>query len=87
MGVRQVRGGEVVNGSTMATACDLLKLLRCQWLDRRQIRDELRLSHGCVERWTAEFVEQGLLVERERPARGNLAREFTLAPEWGGRAA
>lgn len=69
----------------MAVACELLKLLRGQWLDRRQIRDELRLSRGCVERWTAEFVEQGLLVERKRPARGHPAR-FTVAPEWGGKA-
>lgn len=69
-----------------AVGCELLKLLRSQWLDRRQIRDELRLSPGCVERWTAELSEQGLLVERKRPARGHAAREFTLAAEWGGNA-
>lgn len=69
-----------------AIAAELFKVLRGQWLDRRQIRDALRLSPGCVERWTAEFAEQGLLVERKRPARGHPASEFTLAPEWGGRA-
>lgn len=70
-----------------AIACELFEVLRGQWLDRRQIRDALSLSHGCVERWTNEFVEQGsMLVERKRPARGNPAREFTLSAEWGGRA-
>lgn len=71
----------------MSAACDLLKLLRGQWLDRRQIRDELGLSPGCVERWTSELAQQGLLVERKRPARGHPASEFTVSPEWGGRAA
>lgn len=79
-------GNTAPRPSSMSVACDLLKLLRGQWLDRRQIRDELRLSHGCVERWTAELAEQGLLVERKRPTRGYPAREFTLAPDWGGQA-
>jgi len=79
-------GNTAPRSGSMAVACELLKLLRGQWLDRRQIRDELRLSRGCVERWTAEFVEQGLLVERKRPARGHPASEFTVALEWGGKA-
>jgi hypothetical protein len=79
-------GNTAPHSSSISVACELLKLLRGQWLDRRQIRDELRLSHGCVDRWTEEMAAQGLLVERKRPARGQPAREFTLAPEWGGNA-
>lgn len=78
-------GNTEPRSSSISVACELLKLLRSQWLDRRQIRDELRLSPGCVERWTAEMAAQGLLMERTR-SRGHAAREFTLAPEWGGAA-
>lgn len=72
-----------------ATACELFKLLRGQWLDRGEISRQLPLAPKNVALWVAEMAAHGVLIEREDPGhngRGFAPKQFTLAPEWGGKA-
>ena len=70
-------------------ACELFKMLRGRWMDRNSIATELGAKRGTSDVWVSEYLEHGLIVERVRPVkplRGIPAREYTLAPEWGGKA-
>lgn len=70
-----------------AIACELFKVLRMHWLDRAQITEQLGVSRRATDAWCEELLQHGMLIERPRRSAGAPAREFTLAPEWGGRAA
>ena len=69
-------------------ACDLFKLLRLRWMTRGEISEQLPLSINSAYRWVGEMTAQGMLIEREgpKPAAGFAAKQYTLAPEWGGKA-
>lgn len=69
-------------------ACDILKLLRTQALDRVQIQRELRYSRGAIERYTKELQDNGLL-HSWKPAdaeglKGRVPRVFAVRPIFGG---
>ena len=68
---------------------DLFKLLRTQWLTRPQIAKELAVVEQTAARWVAELEANGMLLARPvkhwtKP--GTAPNEFTLSPEWGGKA-
>ncbi|MDT7834984.1 hypothetical protein [Aquabacterium sp. OR-4] len=72
------------------TVCELFKLLRSQWRSRAEIQRDAGLADKTVEKWCAELVANGMLVQRTRPdheGRGIAPVEFALAPAWGGQAA
>jgi hypothetical protein len=70
-----------------AIACELFKVLRLHWLDREQIALQIGISRRVTDAWCEELLTHGMLIERPRRSTGRAAREFTLAPEWGGQAA
>ena len=76
-------------GTTVAsTACELFKVARSEWMTREEIAEHSGLNLNSVRRWVDEFTAHGILVQRERPRRGDGggrgAAEFALAREWGG---
>lgn len=67
-------------------ACELLKLLRGTWMDRKQIADWLGVKLPKASHWVDEWHRQGMLDERDapKPARGHAPKEYTLSARWIG---
>lgn len=74
--------------SRATVAIELLKRTRTEWVTRPALAKELGANVGTVNRWVAEFVANGLLVERmgtkPETAPGSAPMEYRLAPDWGG---
>lgn len=71
--------------------CDLVKLLRSQWLSRPQIAKELGVHENTCRTWVAELTANGMLREmqaerRDQPGAGRTPMIYSLSPEWGGQA-
>ena len=69
-------------------AIELLKRARTEWVTRPALAKALGVKIDTANRWVAEFVANGLLVERmgtkPEAAPGSAPMEYRLAPEWGG---
>ncbi len=73
--------------SRATVAIELLKHARTEWVTRPALAKELNVKVDTVNRWVAEFVANGVLVERMRKHEGQCGSapmEYRLAPEWGG---
>lgn len=74
--------------SRATVAIELLKHARTEWVTRPAMAKSLGVRPDTVNRWVAEFVANGLLVERmgtkPEAAPGSAPMEYRLAPEWGG---
>jgi predicted ArsR family transcriptional regulator len=72
--------------------CDLVKLLRAQWLSRPQITNEMGIHENTCRFYVAEMTSNGLLREAKSNTRldgkayGRKATIYSLSPEWGGQA-
>ena len=67
-------------------ACEVFKMLRAEWRSCNQVASELGIRADSAADWIAEYERQGLVISREGPksARGPAAKQYRLAPEWGG---
>jgi len=75
--------------SNPATVCDLLKLLRTEWLSVGGLAEHMGMDVATASRWMREMADQGLLLKKtgERTTRtGKPPTVYTLAPAWGGAA-
>ena len=74
--------------SRATVAIELLKHARTEWVSRPALAKALGVKIDTANRWVAEFVANGLLVERmgtkPEAAPGSAPMEYRLAPEWGG---
>lgn len=73
--------------SSCELGCELLKLLRGQWLTRTQIAKEMDSTPLGLNPWLKAMLEHGLLVERLAPWPGRpglSVTEYTVAPVWLG---
>lgn len=74
--------------SRATVAIELLKHARTEWVTRPALAKALGVKIDTASRWVAEFVANGLLVERmgtkPEAAPGSAPMEYRLAPEWGG---
>ena len=74
--------------SRATVAIELLKRTRTEWVTRPALAKALGVKIDTANRWVAEFVANGLLVERmgtkPEAAPGSAPMEYRLAPEWGG---
>lgn len=67
-------------------ACEMFKAARSEWLTKEEFESILGIHHKTVVKWVAEYVANGVFVQRKRMTgiRGGVSYEFALAPEWGG---
>lgn len=76
--------------SRATVAIELLKHARTEWVTRPALARDLGVKVDTVNRWVAEFVDNGVLVERmgSKPeaAPGPAPVEYGLAAVWGGHA-
>ena len=76
--------------SRATVAIELLKHARTEWVTRKALAKELGVKVETVTHWVAEFVANGVLVERmgEKPegARGSAPMVYGFAAVWGGHA-
>ncbi len=75
--------------SRATVAIELLKHARTEWVTRPALARDLGVKVDTVNRWVAEFVANGMLVERMRKPDGALGpapMEYGLAAVWGGHA-
>ena len=71
------------------TAIELLKHARTEWVTRPALAKSLGVRPDTVNRWVAEFVASGMLVERMRKHEGQCGSapmEYGLSAVWGGHA-
>ena len=68
-----------------ALACEMFKAARSEWLTKEEFEERLGIHHKTVVKWVAEYVANGVFVQRKRMTgiRGGVSYEFALAPEWG----
>ena len=70
-------------------AIELLKHARTEWVTRPALAKSLEVKTDTVNRWVAEFVANGVLVERMQKHEGQCGpspMEYGLAAVWGGHA-
>ncbi len=70
-------------------AIELLKHARAEWVTRPALATALGTKPDTVTRWVAEFVANGVLVERMQKHEGQCGpapMEYGLAVAWGGHA-
>lgn len=70
-------------------ALEMMKVAREEWLTNWEIVDAVGIDRKTAVTWTKEMEAQGLLLARTRvkqSGRGVAPREYTLTPEWGGKA-
>ena len=76
--------------SRATVAIEVLKRTRTEWVTRKSLAKELGVKVETVTHWVAEFVDNGVLVERmgsaTEGAPGPLPMEYGLAAAWGGHA-
>ena len=76
--------------SRAAVAIELLKRARTEWVTRPALAKALGVKIDTASRWVAEFVANGVLVERmgEKPegVPGSAPMVYGLAAVWGGHA-
>lgn len=72
------------------TAIELLKRARTEWVTRPALAKAIGAKPETVNRWVAELVASGVLIERmgEKPegAPGSAPMVYGLAAVWGGHA-
>lgn len=71
-----------------ATAADLLKRTRTEWVTRAEAAEELGVQTATASAWLRTWEDCGLLLSRERQPvpgqRGTWRTEYALRPEFGG---
>jgi len=67
-------------------ACEMFKAARSEWLTKEEFEERLGIHHKTVVKWVADYVANGVFVQRKRMTgiRGGVSYEFALALEWGG---